>query len=107
MSTSNTNTFRAGYLFKPTHAPIHFVKEGHGISGDDYKVNFSCNLEDAKTFLSVDSARECIYDLLLEIDLDDDYEWTPVVTNVDGEIVGDISPMFKVGSSSFRKMYAN
>ena len=65
MSTSNTNTFRAGYLFKPTHAPIHFVKEGHGISGDDYKDNFSCNLEDAKTFLSVDSARECIYDLLL------------------------------------------
>ncbi len=97
--------FTTGYLFKPTHTEVHFLKRGYGVAGDEYKVNFSTSIEDAETFASEDEARDSIYCVLLGVDLDDEYEWTPVIADANGSIVKDITPMFKIGSSVFRETY--
>lgn len=34
---------------------------------------------------------------------DDDYEWTPVLTNEKGEEFGNMRPFFKVGSQQFKE----
>lgn len=102
-----SNQLRAGYLFKPTHSEVHFVKKGHGSSGDDYGVNFTREVDDSKIFSSEDEAKECIYSLLSDLDIDDEYVWTPVITDVLGKVVKDITPMFTVGSAPFKEMYSD
>lgn len=91
----------AGYKFKPNHKDIHFLVAEK--KSDDYLGTFSTDLTQARRFNSQADATRAIYKELSTFSLDDDYEWTPVLTNENGEEFGNIRPIFKVGSPEFKK----
>jgi len=90
-----------GYKFKPTHREIHFLLAEK--TADDYLGTFSTDLTKAARFTSQAEATKAIYEELSSFSQDDDYEWTPVLTNEKGEEFGNIRPFFKVGSSQFKE----
>lgn len=89
-----------GYKFKPTHKDIHFLLAEK--TTDDYIGTFSTDLTKARGFNTQAEATRAIYNVLSSFSMDDDYEWTPVLTNENGEEFGNIRPFFKVGSPQFK-----
>lgn len=75
--------FQAGYLFKPSHTDIHYVREGHGLPGADYGENFTRNVVEAKSFATQGEAADSILSLLMECDRDPEYCWTPVTIDTE------------------------
>jgi len=90
-----------GYKFKQTHKEIHFLLAEK--TADDYGGTFSTDLTKAARFSSQAEAKKAIYRELSSFSQDDDYEWTPVLTNENGEEFGNIRPFFKVGSPQFKE----
>jgi hypothetical protein len=75
--------FLAGYLFKETHTDVHYVREGYGQRGDDYRVNFTEISAEALEFPTQEKALNCVMDLMADFEPDQDYRWTPVTIDLD------------------------
>lgn len=93
-----SNIVLAGYKFKPTHKDIHFIPVVE--TSGNYK--YSTDIKAAKHFTSEGQATRAIYTELASFSMDDDYEWTPVLTDENGKEIGNIRPFFKVGSEQFK-----
>lgn len=80
--------FVAGYLFKETHTDVHYVRNGHGLPGDEYEVNFSRASTETAEFSTRSEARKRVMQLMAVFKPDPDYRWTPVTIDmVTGNIV--------------------
>jgi hypothetical protein len=80
--------FQAGYLFKPTHKKIHYVREEHGQPSDEKAKNFTLDEGEAKIFATHDNAYHQIMNLMMEFEPHDEYRWTPVTINTEtGRVV--------------------
>ena len=75
--------FLAGYKFKPTHTDVHFVRDGHGQAGDEYAANFTMEQTEALRFSSAEDAETAIKALMQGFGRDDDYQWTPVIIDLE------------------------
>lgn len=78
----NINTYRAGYIFKPTHNEIHYIKKG--ATGDlrsAYTKNFTTNKSEAVTSENIEKAKSVIVGLVEKFP-DDEYTYTPVIVSV-------------------------
>lgn len=89
----------AGYKFKPSHSDIHYLS----LSDQTEVACFSTNIKLAIRFPSQSEATRAIYSELADFTEDDDYEWTPVLTDETGSEVGSIRPFFRVGTPQFRE----
>ena len=89
----------AGYKFKPSHSDIHYL----AVDNKTGLTCFSTNIEVATQFSSEPEATRAIYTEIAEFTEDDDYEWTPVLTDEKGSEVGSIRPFFRVGTPQFRE----
>lgn len=89
----------AGFKFKPTHSDIHYLS----VNSESDEYSFSTDIKAALNFDSQAKATRAIYAELSSFSQDDDYEWTPVLTNEKGEEFGNIRPFFKVGSPQFKE----
>ena len=89
----------AGYKFKPAHKEIHFLVSEK--KSDDYSGTFTTDVTQARLFSNQAEATRAIYKELSTFSQDDDYEWTPVLTNENGEEFGNIRPFYKIGSPQF------
>lgn len=89
--------FQAGYLFKPSHTDIHYVRRGHGQPGDDYRNNFTQNVAEAKHFATKKEALDAILWLMEAFEPDPEYCWTPVAIDTDTGLAE------RVFSTSFAK----
>lgn len=89
----------AGFKFKPTHKDIHFLY----IDAQSGKGSFSTAIAGATKFDSESQATRAIYAELSGFSQDDDYEWTPVLTDEKGSEIGSIRPFFKVGTPQFKE----
>lgn len=89
----------AGFKFKPRHRDIHYLctdKE----TGEH---TFSTDVKLAVRFETEALATRAIYSEIANFKEDDDYEWTPVLTNENGSEIGSIRPFFKVGTPQFKE----
>ncbi|WCE30062.1 hypothetical protein [Vibrio sp. SCSIO 43137] len=79
-----TQGFRAGYLFKPTHTEIHYVKKG--ATGDmrrRYHQNFTLYTYEALVGFNLELIKVKIEEVVSKKKPSQyDYEWTPVVVDV-------------------------
>jgi secreted PhoX family phosphatase len=81
---SNMMKFSAGYLFKPDHVEIHFVKKS--ATGDmrrSYRHNFTTDQREAMIGKDEARAKQAIEKLVAKFKADDEYTWTPVVIDVE------------------------
>lgn len=81
--TFGSKGFRAGYLFKPTHYQIHYVKKG--ATGDRrrrYDHNYTRDIDEALVGFNEDRVRSAIVNLVSRFYEGDDYCWTPVLVDV-------------------------
>lgn len=90
----------AGYKFKPSHSDIHYLAVSDDQAGHTC---FSTNIELATRFSSESEATRAIYAEITEFAEDDDYEWTPVLTDEKGLEIGSIRPFFRVGTPQFKE----
>lgn len=73
-----------GYLFKPTHHEIHYVKKGASLDlRRKYERNFSTDIKDAATFECEEKAMQIIIDLVAKFRPSGDYVQTPVIVYSD------------------------
>ncbi|MCP3862181.1 hypothetical protein [Pseudoalteromonas sp.] len=73
-------SFKIGYLFKPTHHDIHYVKKGASLDlRRRYEKNFSRDIDDAKLIKEEEKAMEVIVDLVARFKPTYDYNPTPVL----------------------------
>jgi len=78
--------FNVGYLFKPTHDEIHFLKIGaNGDMRKKYSNNFTTNIELAEVGKNEEKAKNFIVKLVSKFPDDDDYKWTPVIVDIDNK----------------------
>lgn len=89
----------AGFKFKPSHSDIHFLC----VDEENGKNKFSRDIDRAIRFTSESEATRAIYLEIADFKVDDDYEWTPVLANVNGGEVGSIRPFFRVGTPQFKE----
>ena len=89
----------AGFKFKPSHRDVHYLctDEETGES------TFSKDIEHANRYGSEQEATRAIYLAIADFTEDDDYEWTPVLTNENGAEIGNIRPFFRVGTPQFEE----
>lgn len=89
----------AGFKFKPSHSDVHYLC----IDEETGESKFSTDIEYANRYTSEPEATRAIYLEVADFEEDDDYEWTPVLTNENGEEIGSIRPFFKVGTPQFKE----
>ena len=95
----------AGFKFAPTHSDIHYVTP-HTLASlevDPDTYAFSNNAADAMQFSNESDATRAIYSAIADFAEESGYEWTPVLTDEDGNEVGNIRPSFRVGTAQFRE----
>ncbi len=75
-------SFKIGYLFKPTHNEIHFVKKGASLDLRlKYERNFCSDIEKAAVFEDEEKAMKVITCLVAKFKPSRDYDQTPVVVH--------------------------
>jgi len=79
--------FTAGYLFKPSHYEIHFLKADHGRKHEKYQKNYSRDVKKAKLFETADEAYEQISEMMSCFKAWGDYDWTAVVADENGRLL--------------------
>lgn len=89
----------AGYKFKPSHSDIHYLT----VSDRTGHTCFSTDIKLATQFSSEAEATRAIYSEIAAFTEDDDYEWTPVLTDETGLERGSIRPFFRVGTPQFKE----
>lgn len=89
----------AGYKFKPSHSDIHFL----AVSDRAGNTCFSTDIKLATRFSSESEATRAIYSEIAAFTEDDDYEWTPVLTDENGLEIGSVRPFFRVGTPQFKE----
>lgn len=96
--------FMTGYKFKPTHSDIHYVTAHTlaSLSADPNTYAFSTDIAHAMQFNNESDATRAIYTAIANFSESDDYEWTPVLVDVNGVETGNIRPTFRVGTQQFR-----
>ncbi|MCA4023327.1 hypothetical protein [Vibrio vulnificus] len=79
LDKSSSQGFRIGYLFKPSHYQIHYVKSA---PTDNQKTSYTRNDEEALVELDLAKAKHTIVQIVSTFEPDDEYYWTPVVVDV-------------------------
>lgn len=78
--------FKVGYLFKPTHDEIHYLKVGaNGDMRKKYSNNFTIDFNLADINYDEEKAKAFIVKLVAKFPVDEEYCWTPVLVDVDSK----------------------
>lgn len=78
--------FKVGYIFKPNHDEIHYLKKGaNGDMRKKYSNNFTTEFEHAEVGSNEKKAQDFIVKLVAKFPPDDEYQWTPVLVNADSK----------------------
>jgi hypothetical protein len=76
------NIYKFGYLFKPTHNEIHYVRKLSKVDlRKNYASNFTTDFEEAGKESDEEKAKEFIVKLVSRFPTDEEYTWTPVLVN--------------------------
>ncbi|RUM56311.1 MAG: hypothetical protein DSY85_03170 [Marinomonas sp.] len=76
--------YKIGYLFKPTHTDIHYVRQPSRVDlRRRYEVNFTTNGRFANTVTDIDTAKELIVKIVDRFKKNDGYQYTPVLINTE------------------------
>ncbi len=76
-------TFAVGYLFKPSHTEIHYIKQGADADlRKSYEHNFATEKDSAYVGKDEGKAKSFIVDLVSRMKVDREYDWTPVLVDV-------------------------
>jgi hypothetical protein len=79
-------TFKVGYIFKPTHNEIHYLKKGaNGDRRKKYSNNYTTDFHDAESGNDEEKAKAFIVQLVARFPPDDEYTWTPVLVDVENK----------------------
>lgn len=77
------NQFRSGYLFKPTHYTINYLKNGATCDlRRSYSHNFTADENQALTTTNMQETKDKIVKFVCRFKEDEEYSWTPVLINV-------------------------
>lgn len=83
MTDKHIKHYRAGYVFKPTHEEIHYIKKDtSGYLRHSYEHNFTTNKNDALVGSNLDKAKSAIVSLVSKFPENDEYVFTPVLVNI-------------------------
>lgn len=75
--------FKSGYLFKPKHFTINYLKNGATCDlRKSYSHNFTRDEDQALTSTNMYETKKTIVKLVSKFRDDDEYFWTPVLINV-------------------------
>ena len=74
--------YKIGYLFKPNHTEIHYVRQPSRVDlRRRYEVNFTTNSRFANTVKNIDTAKKLIVKIVDRFTKNDGYQYTPVLIN--------------------------
>ena len=79
----NADKFMIGYLFKPHHPTVNYLRKG--ATGDlrrKFSHNFTANKDEAEVIFDGEKAKKTIVELVERFPKDDEYQWTPVIINI-------------------------
>jgi hypothetical protein len=80
------SSFKIGYLFKPTHCDIHYVKKDASLDlRRRYERNFTLDFDEAAVAKNEEKAMQVIIDLVAKFKPTHDYNPTPVLVYADSK----------------------